>query len=79
MSDPQVINHAALSALLTQTEAMLTIQRGKYDVLASELQEYHPINRSASRLFSNMTHLGNEISMLEDVAQQLRAAGVIPK
>ena len=79
MSDTQVINHAALSALLTQTEAMLTIQRGKYDALAAEL----PLVRIGSvkdlSLVTQMGILRDEISLLENVAQQLRAAGVIPK
>ena len=79
MNDPQVINHAALSALLTQTEAMLTIQRGKYDALAAEL----PLVRIGSvkdlSLVTQMGILRDEISLLENVAQQLRAAGVIPK
>ena len=79
MSNTQVINHAALSALLTQTEAMLTIQRGKYDALAAEL----PLVRIGSvkdlSLVTQMGILRDEISLLENVAQQLRAAGVIPK
>lgn len=76
---PPNIDQGALSALLTQTEAMLTIQRGKYDALITELQEYPEDRRVASPLFGALTGLCNEITLLDNVAQQLRAAGVIPK
>ena len=79
MNDPQVINHAALSALLTQTEAMLTIQRNKYDAHATELPMVRIGSVKDLSLVTQMGILRDEISLLENIAQQLRAAGVIPK
>jgi cation transport regulator ChaC len=79
MNDQPSIDAGKLSALLTQTEAMLTIQRSKHDALAADLQHYQPDGRSAGTLATQLGHLGNEIMILDNVAQQLRAAGVIPK
>ena len=63
-----------LSALLTQTEAMLTIQSGK-------LKRAHEliVDGTGHDPVAAVIALGNEVILLDNIVTQLRAAGVIPK
>ena len=69
-----------LSALLVQTEAMLTIQRNKaarWRELNQNARTRVILNRTTT--IAEIVSVTDEIALLENVVQQLRAAGVISK
>lgn len=79
MSDRQAVDLEKLSVLLMQTEAMLIIQRGKLSRMEALVAERDRRPAVHERRTAQYAALAEEITLMDNVAQQLRASGVIPK